>query len=75
MVLGVATRRAGGDWLWSHVHPLLVGLLMLALSLVAAWALYRLVEVPMMARLAGSRGPARVAAGEKAAEKAEASAP
>jgi len=48
--------RAAGNWLWSHLHPLVVGLLMLALSLAASWALYRLVERPMMARLAGSRG-------------------
>jgi peptidoglycan/LPS O-acetylase OafA/YrhL len=46
--------RAAGDWLWSHAHPLVVGLLVLGLSLVASWALYRVVEVPMMARLAGS---------------------
>ena len=48
--------RAAGNWLWSHLHPLVVGLLMLSLSLAASWALYRLVERPMMARLAGSRG-------------------
>ena len=48
--------RTAGDWLWSHLHPLVVGLLMLALSLLASWALYRIVETPMMARLAGPRG-------------------
>ena len=50
--------RAAGDRLWAHVHPLVAILLMLALSLLAAWGLYRLVEMPLMARLAGPRGRA-----------------
>jgi peptidoglycan/LPS O-acetylase OafA/YrhL len=50
--------RTAGDWLWSHVHPLVAILLMLGLSLLAAWGLYRTVEMPLMARLAGSRGRA-----------------
>jgi peptidoglycan/LPS O-acetylase OafA/YrhL len=50
--------KAAGDRLWSHVHPLVAILLMLALSLLAAWGLYRIVEMPMMARLAGPRGRA-----------------
>lgn len=58
--------RVAGERLWSHQHGLLAGLVMLTLSLVASWLLYRVVERPMMSRLAGSRGRPRPVAAEPA---------
>ncbi|WP_433380389.1 acyltransferase family protein [Actinoplanes sp. CA-142083] len=55
--------RALGDRAWSDPAGMLVSVLMLALALAGSWALYRIVEVPAMARFAGRRtAPVPVAA-------------
>jgi peptidoglycan/LPS O-acetylase OafA/YrhL len=45
---------------------MLLATAMLAVALVGSWALYRVVERPMMTRLAGSRRPAPAAAPREA---------
>jgi peptidoglycan/LPS O-acetylase OafA/YrhL len=60
-------NRALGSRTWSDLEGMLLALTMLALAITAAWTLYRFVERPMMARLAGRRlKPAAGAAAQTA---------
>jgi peptidoglycan/LPS O-acetylase OafA/YrhL len=59
-------NRALGSRTWSDLEGMLLALTMLALAITAAWTLYRFVERPTMARLAGHRRKPAAAAAQTA---------